>query len=85
MGQYGAVCWRPGVIDAKRTQGWPLFYRMVIPAIRILAPSKRIYVTGEDLGRAMLESASNQVRQRIYENPAIRELAMVFLARKTRR
>ena len=85
MEQYGAVCWRPGVIDAKYTQGWPAFYRFVIPAIVILAPSKRIYITGEDLARAMLESASTKARRQIHENPAIHELALAFRARETRR
>ena len=84
MENHGAICWRPGVIDAKRTEGWPLFYRFVIPAIRLLAPAKRIYVTGEDLARAMLESASTNGRHRIYENPAIRELADAYRARKIR-
>ncbi|MEO8276844.1 MAG: hypothetical protein ABI639_11545 [Thermoanaerobaculia bacterium] len=75
MERHGAVCWRPGAIDATRTAGWPFFYRGVIRAMRYVFPSRRYYVRGEDLALAILEVASENVRGRIYENPEIRALA----------
>jgi hypothetical protein len=73
--EYGAVCWRPGAIDAKRTAGWPAFYRVVIPALRVFAPSRRFYVTGEALAQAMLQTAATKVQGRIFENREIRRIA----------
>jgi hypothetical protein len=73
--RYGAVCWRPGAIDASRTEGWPFFYPAVIRTMRWIYPSRRYYVRGEDLGSAMLEVASEHARSRIVENPEIRQIA----------
>ena len=78
--RYSAVCWRPGAIDARRTEGWPVFYPVVIGALRIFAPSRRFYVTGEDLAAAMLRIASSKTRSRIFENPEIRQLADQYRA-----
>lgn len=75
LAEYGAVCWRPGAIDATRTEGWPWFYKIVIPTMRYLAPSRRFYVRGESLAQAMLQVASNHDRRRIIENPEIRTIA----------
>lgn len=72
---YGAVCWRPGAIDARQTKGWPAFYRLMIPVIRVFARSRRFYVKGEDLARAMLQVASLKARGRIFENTEIRQIA----------
>lgn len=77
---YRAVCWRPGAIDAKNTTGWPFFYKLVIPAIRLLAPSRKFYVTGEDLAKAMLQLASTNACSLIVENPEIRDLAAAYRA-----
>lgn len=78
--RYRAVCWRPGAIDAKNTSGWPFFYKLLIPAIRLVAPSRRFYVKGEDLARAMLQAASTDARSLIIENPEIRRLADAYRA-----
>lgn len=75
---YLAVCWRPGAIDAKNTSGWPFLYKLVIPAIRLLAPSRKFYVTADDLSRAMLQLASTNARSLIVENVEIRRLADVY-------
>ncbi len=80
MEKYAAVCWRPGAIDAKRKEGWPAFYPVVIAALRILAPSRRFYVTGEDLARGMLKIASGMTKSRIFGNPEIRRLADEYRA-----
>ncbi|MDI1334991.1 MAG: hypothetical protein PSU94_02305 [Lacunisphaera sp.] len=75
LDHYRAVCWRPGAIDARNTTGWPFFYKLMIPAVRILAPARKFYVKGEDLARAMLQLASTRDRSRIIENVEIRQLA----------
>jgi hypothetical protein len=75
LGRYAAVCWRPGAIDARRTEGWPFFYPATIRTMRWIFPSRRYYVRGEDLGRAMLEVAGENARSRIVENPEIRAIA----------
>jgi uncharacterized protein YbjT (DUF2867 family) len=75
LARFGAVCWRPGAIDAKRTEGWPPFYRMIMPLMRHFFPSRRYYVRGEDLARAMLAVASTGARCRIIENREIRQIA----------
>ena len=80
LDRYRAVCWRPGAIDAKNTTGWPIFYKLVIPAIRLLAPSRRFYVTGEDLARAMLQLALTNACSLIVENSEIRRLADTYRA-----
>jgi len=75
LSEFGAVCWRPGAIDAKRTEGWPAFYRFIMPMMRIFFPSRRFYVKGEDLARAMLSVAASGARNRIIENREIRRIA----------
>lgn len=75
IARYAAVCWRPGAIDARRTEGWPFFYPAVIRMMRWIFPSRRYYIRGEDLGRAMLEVAAGNARSRILENPEIRAIA----------
>ena len=79
---HGAVCWRPGAIDARRTEGWPFFYPMTIRTMRWIFPSRRYYVRGEDLGRAMIEVAATNARARILENPEIRAIADQVRARE---
>lgn len=81
--RYRAVCWRPGGIDARRTEGWPFFYPAMIRIMRWIFPSRRYYVRGDDLGRAMLEVAAGNARSRILENPEIRAIADRVRARET--
>ena len=80
--RHAAVCWRPGGIDARRTEGWPFFYPAMIRTMRWIFPSRRYYVRGEDLGRAMLEVAAGNARSRILENPEIRAIADRVRARE---
>lgn len=80
--RYSAVCWRPGGIDARRTEGWPFFYPAMIRTMRWIFPSRRYYIRGDDLGRAMLEVAAGNARSRILENPEIRAIADRVRARE---
>jgi uncharacterized protein YbjT (DUF2867 family) len=74
----GADCWRPAFIDAKPSASLPKVYAVLRPALRLLRPFHSLYVTGEDLGRAMLEATRENLRRRVIENAEIRELAERF-------
>jgi len=74
----GAVCWRPAYIDAKPSASLPNMFAMLHPALRLLKPFRSLYVSGEDLGRAMLQATREKLRQRVIENAQIRELAGRF-------
>jgi uncharacterized protein YbjT (DUF2867 family) len=71
-----AVCWRPAFIDGADTG--PRLFRAVRPVLRLLKPFKSLYVSGEDLGHAMLQSTIEDMRSEIIENEQIRELAVRF-------
>jgi uncharacterized protein YbjT (DUF2867 family) len=71
----GAVCWRPGFIDTPPSDSEPRLYRAFKPIFRLLKPFRTMYVSGEDLGRAMLLATKERVRGRIIENAEIRDIA----------
>ena len=72
-----AVCWRPAFIDAADTG--PRLFKAVRPVLRLLKPFKSLYVSGEDLGYAMLQATIEGMRGEIIENEQIRELAGRFV------
>jgi len=74
----GADCWRPAYIDAEPSATFPRAYALLRPALRLLKPFRSMYVTGEDLGRAMIEATRQRLRKRVIENAEIRELAARF-------
>ena len=74
----GAVCWRPAYIDAKPSASLPAVFAALRPALRLLKPFRSLYVSGEDLGRAMLQATRENLRRRVIENAEIRELAGRF-------
>ena len=74
----GADCWRPAFIDAEPSGSLPRAYALLRPALRLLKPFRSMYVTGEDLGRAMIEATRQRLRKRVIENAEIRELAARF-------
>jgi hypothetical protein len=45
------------------------------PVLRLLKPFPSLYVSGEDLGRAMVEATKQNLRRRVIENAGIRTLA----------
>ena len=71
----GAVCWRPGAVDAAPSPSTPRIYGLVRPFFPLLRPIRSLYVTGEDLGRAMLQATVEKQRARVIENREIRDLA----------
>jgi uncharacterized protein YbjT (DUF2867 family) len=70
-----ATCWRPAAIDGERSQSGPRLYQAARPLLRLLKPFRSLYVAGEDLGRAMLQATSENIRGRVIENAEIRDLA----------
>lgn len=70
-----AVCWRPAAIDGVPSASQPPLYRALRPLLRLMKPSRRLYVNGEDLGLAMLLATAEHLRGRIIENTEIRDLA----------
>jgi len=75
IAEVGAVCWRPAAIDGVPSRSEPRMFKILRPLYRLLSPFRNLYVKGEDLGRAMLLAASENMRGRILENRDIRDLA----------
>jgi uncharacterized protein YbjT (DUF2867 family) len=73
--RFGAVCWRPAVIDGEPSESAPRLYQALRPLFRLLRPFRSLCVTGEDLGLAMLQATAEEMRGCILENAQIRDLA----------
>jgi uncharacterized protein YbjT (DUF2867 family) len=71
----GAVCWRPGFIDGADSERAPRLYQLLRPIFRVFSFVRTMYVTGEDLGRAMLVATRRGLHGRIIENAEIRAIA----------
>jgi uncharacterized protein YbjT (DUF2867 family) len=69
------VCWRPAFIDGEPSQSAPWILQATRPLFRLLSPIRGLYVSGKDLGRAMVRAAAENVRGRTIENVEIREIA----------
>jgi uncharacterized protein YbjT (DUF2867 family) len=74
----GAVCWRPAFIDAPPSPSLPKIYRTVFPLLRVLKPFPSLYVSGKDLGNAMIQATTEHMRKCIIENKEIRQIAARF-------
>ncbi len=72
---FDAVCWRPAIIDGERSESAPRLYQALRPLFRLLRPFRSLYVTGEDLGRAMLQATVEEMRGCVIENAQIRDIA----------
>ena len=76
LAPFGAVCWRPALIDGRGSASEPWSYKIIRPLGRIFfSGSRRWYVTGDDIGRAMIAAAAANVRSRMFRNADIRDLA----------
>jgi uncharacterized protein YbjT (DUF2867 family) len=72
---FGAVCWRPSIINGESSESAPRLYKSLRPLFRLLKSFRNLYVDGQDLGRAMIQSTKENVRGRIIENAEIRDIA----------
>jgi len=70
-----AVCWRPAFIDGEPSQSAPWIYNLLRPLFRLFKGFRNLYVTGEDIGRAMLQATTEGIRGRTIENAEIRDIA----------
>lgn len=75
MEMVDAVCWRPAAIDGAPSDNATWMYKVLQPLFRLLKPFRSLYISGEDLGRAMLQATEEGIRRRILENSEIRTLA----------
>ncbi len=71
----GAVCWRPGFIDGEPSASGPRIYQLLRPLSRVLKPFHSLYISGEEIGRAMIRATEVGLRGRIIENAEIRRIA----------
>jgi uncharacterized protein YbjT (DUF2867 family) len=75
-----AVCWRPAFIDGADAASAPRVYQRLRPLFRLLRPLRSLYVSGEEIGLAMLQATAEGWRSRVVENAEIRALAARRLA-----
>lgn len=75
LAAFDAVCWRPGFIDGANSDNAPRLYQLMRPLARLFSPLKSLYVTGDDIGRAMLQATLDGMRGRVVENAEIRAIA----------
>jgi uncharacterized protein YbjT (DUF2867 family) len=71
----GATSFRPAAIDGEATQSKHGWVSAMKPLMKVLKPFRSMYVSGHDLGTAMLQAARQKMRGRILENTEIRDLA----------
>jgi hypothetical protein len=79
MSSAAAVCWRPGFIDGEVSTASVWSNGALRWLFRLLKPFKSMYVTGTDLGRAMLQATREGMTKRVIENEEIRELAVRYV------
>ncbi|HET9225826.1 MAG TPA: NAD(P)H-binding protein [Thermoanaerobaculia bacterium] len=73
-----AVCWRPGFIDGADSANAPRIYQALRPLFRLLRPIRSLYVSGEEIGRAMIQATQENLRGTIIENAEIRHRAAIY-------
>lgn len=69
------VCWRPAFIDGENSRSAPWILQATRPLFRLLSPLRSLYVSGKDLGRAMVRAVGENVRGGTIENREIRKRA----------
>ena len=75
LDRVGALCWRPAGIDGKPSVSEPLIFKMARPAYRLFRSFRSLYVSGDDIGLAMLQAMDDGVRERIIKNAELRDMA----------
>lgn len=77
----GATSFRPAAIDGEATQSKHGWVSALKPLMKVLKPFRSMYISGNDLGTAMLQAGREKMRGRILENTEIRDLADSVAAR----
>jgi uncharacterized protein YbjT (DUF2867 family) len=76
MGMIDAACYRPAAIDGEDSDSQAkTWYAPLKPLFKVFAPFRSLYISGDDLGRAMLTGARTGLKSTILENAQIRDLA----------
>jgi hypothetical protein len=76
MDLVGAVVYRPGAIDGEPSEAQAgTWYEPLRILFKLFAPFRSLYISGDDLGRAMLQATREGLRRTILENPDMRDLA----------
>lgn len=76
LAQFEALCYRPAAIDGMPSASEPMLYKAFRPVARVLLkPFRSLYVSGEDIGLAMLQATGDGARKCIVVNSVIRDLA----------
>lgn len=70
-----ANCWRPAFVHATPSANMPKVYKVIYPLGQLFKAFPSLYVEGRDLGRAMLQATKEGMRNRVLENPEIRQIA----------
>jgi uncharacterized protein YbjT (DUF2867 family) len=78
------MCWRPVFIDGGAFQRGPALYRALRPLFRPLRFIRRLYVSSEDIGWAMLQAVEDRMQGATIDNAGIRDLADRSRAGKAR-
>jgi uncharacterized protein YbjT (DUF2867 family) len=72
---FDAVCWRPSAIDGEPSDHAPGAYKVLRPYFHLFRPFRTLYVSGQDLGLAMVYAAASGICGRIIPNTEIRDMA----------
>jgi uncharacterized protein YbjT (DUF2867 family) len=72
---YHAVCWRPVAIGAKASKNTPFAFKIVFPFFPLLQHFRSLYVSGADLGNAMIQANIEGTRSRVIKSAEIRDFA----------
>lgn len=76
LASFPVVCWHPAAIDGMPSASEPRKYKIFRPVGRVVfKPFRSLYVTGDDIGRAMLQATRQGTRRRVISNAEIRDIA----------
>jgi nucleoside-diphosphate-sugar epimerase len=75
MARYDATCWRPMGVGAAPSATTPWAFYLARPFFPVMRLFPRLFIEGEDLGRAMLQATAENVRGRIIESAEIHAFA----------
>ncbi|MEP7010512.1 MAG: NAD(P)H-binding protein [Acidobacteriota bacterium] len=67
--------WRPAAIDGIPSKSEPRIYKIFRPLYPLLSPIRSLYISGKDLGKAMLQATREDLRGQLIDNRGIRDLA----------